>query len=88
MLVSDSWAATALIVALLFMGGVSVGLFYLGSNLGQSGWRSVKAIGTFLQIVAVGLALFALIIAFESVLSFVMGLVVNPVVRLPGLTLS
>jgi hypothetical protein len=70
------------------MGGISAGLFYLGSKLGQSGWRSVKAIGTVSQVVALELALFALVIFFKSLLSFVMGLATNPVMRLPGLTLS
>jgi hypothetical protein len=87
LLVSDAWATAVLVIALLLIGGISVGLFYLGSTLGQSGWRSVKAIGTFLQVVALGLALFALVIAFKSLLSFVMGLVINPVMRLPGLML-
>jgi len=84
MLVSDSWAAAVLVVALLLLGGTGVGLFYLGSKLAQSGWRSVKAIGTALQVVAVGIAVLVVVMVFRSLLSFVMGLVINPVMRSPA----
>ena len=75
LLVSNSWAITALVVALLLISGIGMGLFYLGSKLEQSGGRSVKAIGTVLQVIAVGLAVFVLVTAFKSLLSFVMELV-------------
>jgi hypothetical protein len=80
MFVSDSLSTTALLVALLLMGGISMGLFYLGSKLGQSRWQLVEAIGTVLRVVALGIAILALVTAFKLLWSFV--------VRLADLTLS
>jgi hypothetical protein len=62
------------------MGEISMGLFYLGSKLGQSRWQPVEAIGTVLRVVALGIAILALVTAFKLLWGFV--------VRLADLTLS
>ena len=80
MVLSDSSATTVLVLGLLLMGGISVGLFYLGSKLGQSKWQPVEAIGTVLRVIALGIAMLALVIAFKLLWSFV--------VRLAGLIIS
>jgi len=74
MLVSDSWATMVLVVELLLMAGISVGLFYLGSKLGQSRWRPVEAIGTVLRVISLGIAMLALVIALKLLWSFVVRL--------------